>query len=67
MNISQNWRLNRQRYTLEGASNNEGEVTFPPRPNIENRTPERYEFDLDGEIEAVETEEAEIVAVSRVA
>ncbi|MCQ3930487.1 MAG: hypothetical protein DPW16_08490 [Chloroflexi bacterium] len=64
MNISQNWRLNPQRYTLEGSSNEQGEVTFPPRPNIENRLPEHYEFELDGEVEA---EAPEVVAIQRVA
>lgn len=64
MNISQNWRLNPQRYTLEGSSNEQGEVTFPPRPNIENRSLEHYEFELDGD---VKTEETEVVAIQRVA
>ncbi|MBI5931706.1 MAG: hypothetical protein HY862_20520 [Chloroflexi bacterium] len=65
MNISQNWRLNPQRYTLEGATNDQGEVSFPPRPNIETRAPERYDFELNDE--TVEAEEAEIVTAQRVA
>lgn len=44
MNIAQNWRLNAQRYSLIGTYNEDGSVSFPPRPQIESRDTERYAF-----------------------
>jgi hypothetical protein len=54
MNIAQNWRLNPQRYTLEGVYDENGDVTFPPRPTRENRLAERYDFEFDVESEVIE-------------
>lgn len=42
MRVSENWRLKKQRYTLEGTIN-EGKVAFPPRP-VEPRPVETYDF-----------------------
>jgi len=44
MNIPQHWRLNAQRYALEGARHSDGEVCFPAAPRVEQRTRERYAF-----------------------
>lgn len=42
--LSKNLRLKRQRYELEGFENEQGEISFPPRPNIEQRSPEHYDL-----------------------
>jgi hypothetical protein len=47
MNIPQHWRLNAQRYALKGACHSDGEVCFPPRPEVEQRARERYSFETD--------------------
>lgn len=67
MNIAQNWRLNPQRYTLEGVYNENGDVTFPPRPTLENRLTERYDFEFEVESEAVEMPEPQLFEAQQVA
>lgn len=67
MNIAQNWRLNPQRYTLEGVYNENGEVTFPPRPVVENRLAERYDFEFEIESEAVEMPATQLFEAQQVA
>jgi hypothetical protein len=49
MQISRHWRLNAQRYRLEGFRNSNGQVSLQPRPVIqssENRTEEIKEKEM---------------------
>lgn len=43
MRVSQNWRLKKQRYALEGTINEDGKVSFPPR-TVEPRNVETFDF-----------------------
>lgn len=47
MHIPQHWRLNAQRYQLRGNQHPDGSISFPPRPDVSERHPERY--DLGGQ------------------
>lgn len=52
MRVSENWRLKKQRYTLEGKVNEEtGKVSFPPRP-VEPRQVETFDFSKPAQPEA---------------
>ncbi len=42
--LSKNLRLKDQRYQFIGSGNEHDEVSFPPRPNIEQRSPEHYDL-----------------------
>lgn len=44
MNVAQHWRLNEQRYQMSGMVNDGGEVVFPPRPEVSQRTEVQYEL-----------------------
>lgn len=44
MNVAQHWRLNEQRYRMTANTDSNGNTTFPPRPEIEQRTETRYVF-----------------------
>jgi hypothetical protein len=44
MHIPQNWRLKEQRYQLQGAQMHNNGVEFPPRPAVQQRVIERYNF-----------------------
>jgi hypothetical protein len=39
MQISRHWRLNAQRYRLEGYRNDKGSVSLKPRPQINVKQP----------------------------
>ncbi len=45
MNVPQHWRMNTQRYQLRGTRHEDGSVSFPPRPEVEQRHEERYVFE----------------------
>lgn len=45
MNVPQHWRLNAHRYQLRGTRHEDGSVSFPPRPEVDRRQEERYEFE----------------------
>ena len=50
MQISRHWRLNAQRYRLEGFRNSNGQVSLQPRPAIqtnEQQTEENREENLN--------------------
>ncbi len=42
MKIAQHWRLNEQRYQMNGTVDTFGNVNFPPRPEVAQRTEIRY-------------------------
>ena len=48
MQISRHWRLNAQRYRLEGFRNNNGELSLQRRPSIENEE-QQYQFENEEE------------------
>lgn len=44
MKVAQHWRLNDQRYQMNGAVDGAGNVNFPPRPEIAQRTDVHYDL-----------------------
>ncbi len=48
MRVSENWRLKKQRYALEGKVSQDGKVVFPPR-DVEPRQVETYDFNKQAE------------------
>ena len=45
MQISRHWRMNAQRYRLEGYRNSDGTVSLQPRPEIRTEKPEEEKND----------------------
>lgn len=44
MKVAQHWRLNEQRYQMNGVVDDAGTVNFPPRPPIAQRTEVHYDI-----------------------
>lgn len=47
MQISRHWRLNAQRYRLEGFRNPNGQVSLQPRPAIQSGVPNPGETQIE--------------------
>lgn len=63
MNISQNWRLNGERYYLRCSEDAQGYKHFPPQPDIERRLLAHYEWEIEAEGEADQQTGSEVLAV----
>lgn len=51
MHIPKNWRLNAQRYQMQGGQDVQGNVEFPPQPVVQQRVIEHYTFANSEELE----------------
>ncbi len=54
MHIPKNWRLNAQRYQMQGGHDAQGNVEFPPRPEVQQRVIEHYTFANSGEVQTLQ-------------
>lgn len=64
MKVAQHWRLNNQRYLMSGAVDNDGNVNFPPRPEVEHRTEIRYDLSSMPEFEHTQPTDVPVRFVS---
>lgn len=47
MHIAQHWRMNAERYQMQAQIDSNGNITFPPRPQVQHRTETRFVFMAD--------------------